>query len=288
MAAATFHADGGEDRPSAKVVLIGQAGVGKSSIARRFINGTFDSTQNEPTMGAAFLRRRVSADPSTLTHSMSSDSEGEGDGDGDGGGSNSRRHRDRDDSIGVPWDVHLWDTAGQERFSTLLPMYYRGADCVVVVADGASLESVRHAGRLIVSVVRSMGHRSCWSISIVASKCDNSDSQTRAHWALQELAGIADEVIDEVYEGRKGNAPWVFCHEVSALTSFNVDDSILYPCRAALLHRQGSNRVPRSSDVAAAGRGAAGAGASVRVGWPPLRFGMGDRCGAGRCAYAAM
>lgn len=31
--------------------------------------------------------------------------------------------------------IDMWDTAGQERFSSILPMYYRGADIILIVFD---------------------------------------------------------------------------------------------------------------------------------------------------------
>lgn len=31
--------------------------------------------------------------------------------------------------------IHLWDTAGQERYKSITPMYYRSADCVLLMFD---------------------------------------------------------------------------------------------------------------------------------------------------------
>merc|ERR1719270_449547 len=80
-----------------KLVLLGDASVGKSSILMRFMQNKF-SDGIETTVGAAFSTKTIE--------------------------SNSRQIK-----------FEIWDTAGQERFRSLAPMYYRGASCAVVVYD---------------------------------------------------------------------------------------------------------------------------------------------------------
>ncbi|GAB1599436.1 ras-related protein Rab5-like [Argonauta hians] len=79
-----------------KLVLLGDQGVGKSSLVLRFVRGKFDTI--EATIGAAYL---------TQTKTV-----------------NGRQ---------VKFDI--WDTAGQERYHSLAPMYYRGAQAAIVVYD---------------------------------------------------------------------------------------------------------------------------------------------------------
>jgi Ras-related protein Rab-5C len=98
---------GGEYR--AKVVLVGQSSVGKSSLALKFARGSFNPNQ-QSTIGAAFLTRALPRGKRTV-------------------------HLD------------LWDTAGQERYNSLAPMYYRGADAIVLVYDISSSESFRRAAQ---------------------------------------------------------------------------------------------------------------------------------------------
>jgi GTPase SAR1 family protein len=72
--------------------------VGKSSIVLRFVKDQFDSYR-ESTIGAAFLTQTISLDENTTVK------------------------------------FEIWDTAGQERYKSLAPMYYRNANCAVVVYD---------------------------------------------------------------------------------------------------------------------------------------------------------
>lgn len=94
-----------------KVVLLGGSGVGKSSIAIRYVRDIFFEC-TESTIGAAFLTMPVS-------------------------------HEGREISLDI------WDTAGQERYSSLAPMYYRGSSAAVVVYDITSAESLNQAKRWI-------------------------------------------------------------------------------------------------------------------------------------------
>ncbi|KAF4693254.1 Ras- protein Rab-5 [Perkinsus olseni] len=97
-----------------KLVLLGDASVGKSCIVVRFARGEFYEYQ-EPTIGAAFMTQTVSPFP--------------------------------DSPVQIKFEI--WDTAGQERYRSLAPMYYRGAAAAVVVYDITSRESFEGAKRWV-------------------------------------------------------------------------------------------------------------------------------------------
>jgi len=82
---------------SVKLVLLGEAAVGKSSLVLRFVNDDFQENK-EPTIGAAFLTQKCNLPTRTIK-------------------------------------FEIWDTAGQERFASLAPMYYRNAQSALVVYD---------------------------------------------------------------------------------------------------------------------------------------------------------
>ncbi|CAI0423084.1 unnamed protein product [Linum tenue] len=80
-----------------KVIILGDSGVGKTSLMNQYVNRKF-SNQYKATIGADFLTKEVQFEDRLFT-------------------------------------LQIWDTAGQERFQSLGVAFYRGADCCVLVYD---------------------------------------------------------------------------------------------------------------------------------------------------------
>ncbi|KAI8989405.1 vacuolar biogenesis protein [Pilobolus umbonatus] len=80
-----------------KVIILGDSGVGKTSLMNQYVNKKF-SNQYKATIGADFLTKEVMVDDRLVT-------------------------------------MQIWDTAGQERFQSLGVAFYRGADCCVLAYD---------------------------------------------------------------------------------------------------------------------------------------------------------
>eukprot|EP01061_Rhynchopus_euleeides_P036302 TRINITY_DN611_c1_g1_i1.p1 TRINITY_DN611_c1_g1~~TRINITY_DN611_c1_g1_i1.p1 ORF type:complete len:208 (+),score=102.96 TRINITY_DN611_c1_g1_i1:61-684(+) len=89
-----------------KVIILGDTGVGKSSLMGRYVNDKFD-IRYKATIGADFLTKDLSVD-------------------------------------GVSVTLQIWDTAGQERFQSLGSAFYRGADACMLVFDLTSQDSFAH------------------------------------------------------------------------------------------------------------------------------------------------
>mmetsp|Transcript_11150 Transcript_11150/g.16809 ORF Transcript_11150/g.16809 Transcript_11150/m.16809 type:complete len:201 (+) Transcript_11150:56-658(+) len=87
-----------ESKPrEVKVVLLGDTGVGKSSLVLRFVANNF-KPYSESTIGASFMSKIVTVN-------------------------------------NKPIKFQMWDTAGQEKYHSLAPMYYRGAAAAIIVYD---------------------------------------------------------------------------------------------------------------------------------------------------------
>jgi Ras-related protein Rab-7A len=80
-----------------KVIILGDAGVGKTSLLKQYINKQF-SYQYKATIGADFLIKETQIDGQVV-------------------------------------QLQLWDTAGQETHNSLGSAFYRNADCCILVFD---------------------------------------------------------------------------------------------------------------------------------------------------------
>ena len=89
-----------------KLLLIGDAGVGKSSILLRFTDDAFEE-HLASTIGVDFKVKTVTMRGKTLK-------------------------------------LTIWDTAGQERFRTLTSSYYRGCHGIILVFDVTDRSSFEH------------------------------------------------------------------------------------------------------------------------------------------------
>ncbi len=92
-----------EDLIELKIVLVGNAAVGKTSIINRIIKKTFNEF-NPSTVGAMFLTYLLEVD-------------------------------------GKTYKLQIWDTAGQERLRAIAPLYYRDAHGVILVYDITARDS---------------------------------------------------------------------------------------------------------------------------------------------------
>lgn len=103
----------GRKKATLKIVILGNSGVGKTSLMNRYHSNKFTG-QYKATIGADFLSKEIVL-PSPLTQTPQTVS------------------------------LSIWDTAGQERFQSLGTSFYRGADvCILVhdVTDAKSFEGI--------------------------------------------------------------------------------------------------------------------------------------------------
>lgn len=87
-----------------KLVLLGNSGVGKSSIIDRYVNKRHNEL-SEATVGVGYYHHRLKLPTGSLM------------------------------------DLDIWDTGGQERYRALLPLYYREATVALICYDVSNYPS---------------------------------------------------------------------------------------------------------------------------------------------------
>ena len=90
--------------PNSKVILLGNASVGKTSLIVQFYKSIFQE-ESQPTIGAAYISKVIETSKGKI-------------------------------------NLNIWDTAGQERFKSIIPMYLRGSHAVIFVCSPDDKKSV--------------------------------------------------------------------------------------------------------------------------------------------------
>lgn len=100
-----FNNDNFKVKNDIKCVILGDSGIGKTSIIKQFHHKNFDKF-NETTLGAIFWEINFNYNDNKVK-------------------------------------LNFWDTAGQERYNSLIPMYVRDCDIVVLTFDLTNSETLK-------------------------------------------------------------------------------------------------------------------------------------------------
>nr|XP_033773186.1 ras-related protein Rab-18-B-like [Geotrypetes seraphini] len=129
-----------------KLLLIGESGVGKSSLLLRFTDDHFDP-QLGSTIGVDFKVKKMNIDGNHVK-------------------------------------LAIWDTAGQERFRTLTPSYYRGAQGVILVYDVTRRETLQKLMTWL-NELETYSTKANLVKMLVGNKIDKSDREVERSQGLQ-------------------------------------------------------------------------------------------------------
>jgi len=130
-----------------KVVLTGELGVGKSSIALQYLEKTFTG-DDVATIGAEFRYKTIEAAKKRVK-------------------------------------LQIWDTAGQEKFRAITVSYFRGASAVVVVVDVTNKDSLSTLDKWINDAKQVSGKT--FRFLILANKIDLDKQRTVKDTDVQDI-----------------------------------------------------------------------------------------------------
>ena len=138
------------DQESCKVVLLGESGVGKTSIINQFVDETFLEDQ-QSTSGATFSTKLVTC------------------------------------SGGKQIKFDIWDTAGQEKYRSLTKMFYKDAAAAILVYDITREESFNELKNYWIGQIKDNSPKKI-VLAIAANKSDLFENEAVDESKGRELA----------------------------------------------------------------------------------------------------
>ena len=146
------------ENPKYKLIFLGDQSVGKSCILNRFLNDTFIEDY-QATIGLDFQSKNVQIDNQ---------------------------------------DIHLllYDTAGQEKFRSLIPMYTRDANIILLVYDISNRDSFTNLTHWLKDLTNVNMEEVI--LCIVANKIDLVDKRVVTNEEGQKFADEPDFIFQEI------------------------------------------------------------------------------------------
>ena len=121
------------ERVEVKVILLGESGVGKTSIINRYMNNEF-SKNEESTIGSTFVSKELIRG-------------------------------------NVKYKLNIWDTTGQEKYHAITNLFIKGAGVVILVYSIDSLSSFKGLNYWYDSIKENL-EGSDYILAIIGSKSD--------------------------------------------------------------------------------------------------------------------
>ena len=148
-----------DDFTVCKVVLLGETGVGKTSIISRYVLNQFSDVVVSTT-GASYATKIIEID--------------------------------KDNKI----KFQIWDTAGQERFRSLAKIFYQNAAAVVLVYDITVRDTFEKLKEYWIEEIRNNAPSDI-IIALAGNKCDNYEFEVVSRKEGQDLAKQIDAIYKQ-------------------------------------------------------------------------------------------
>ena len=156
-----LNASTGKENYNIKIVLLGDGGVGKTAIRRRFMGQGFKSTYME-TIGSDFSTKTI-----TLEYNLKF----------------------------VTINFQIWDLAGQPKFQNIRQMFYAGSQGLIFVFDVTRLDSLENVKLWVDEVLKNQISKV--PVILIGNKvdlkdegipiCSQEDDQTLADYIYEKL-----------------------------------------------------------------------------------------------------
>lgn len=143
-----------------KVILIGDSGVGKTSLMKKYTEDIF-TKDGASTIGVDFNFKTIVVNKKKVK-------------------------------------LQIWDTAGQERFRAIVSHYYRGADGIMLVFDMLNKESFEHLKDWMAELDRRNVSKTI-QFQIIGNKIDCKDEIQVTEDEIKEFLKLYNIPLDNYY-----------------------------------------------------------------------------------------
>ena len=133
-----------------KVILLGETGVGKTSIINRFINNKFEEKNEIETLGPTFLKKDIKKG-------------------------------------NIIYKLQIWDSIGQEKYHSITRLFIKGSNIVLLVYSIDSRQSFERLNQWYSSITNILDITK-YKLGIVASKSDLRNEEVVSDEEGKELA----------------------------------------------------------------------------------------------------
>lgn len=156
-----------------KIILIGDSGIGKTSIINRYVNNMF-TDKYLCTIGVDFMMKNVEVDKSSIK-------------------------------------LQIWDTAGMERYRQITTSYYRGANAAIIVFDLTCRRSFESLKKWISMYYEYSNPLISKSVVLVGNKLDIEESREVSRDEIDDVLKLNPEFSYVEVSAKSGeNIPLIF------------------------------------------------------------------------------
>ena len=125
--------DGGEETKEVKIIILGETGVGKTSLINRYVNNEFN-IDSEVTLGSSSSVKVVKR-------------------------------------LNINYRLSIWDTSGEEKYHSVTNLFIKGSNIVILIYSIDSRDSFEHLN-IWYSAMKDNLDKKNYILAIVGSKSD--------------------------------------------------------------------------------------------------------------------
>ena len=190
-----------EEIKALKIILLGENGVGKTSIINRYINNEFNPDNQNETLGSSFFTKEVT-------------------------------------KLNTTYQLKIWDSTGQEKYHSITKLFINGANIVLLVYSLDLIESFNSLEYWITTVEESLAGKN-YILAIIANKTDLKEEALITEEEGKKLAEDKNVLFKSISCKEEGDSVFkLFDFLLDEITKINIEPTNSYVLRKKNFRRK--------------------------------------------------